>query len=91
MSIDLKDAGHGAPLIPGAYERNTHTYRQPGSMGAATSVAVPIGSSSMDAATIAEREREGGGAPSQRRRKVQARTGPALRGTEGSSSWLTGA
>jgi len=76
--------------MPGAYERNTLTYRQQGSMGADTSVAVPIGSSSMDAATIAEREREGGGAPSQRRRKVQARTGPALRGTGGNSPWLTG-
>jgi hypothetical protein len=90
MSIDLQDPEHAAPLIPGAYERNTLTYRQPGSMGADTSIAVPIGSSSMDAATIAEREREGGGAPSQRRRKVQARTGPALRGTEGNSSWFTG-
>ena len=90
MSIDLKGPGLGAPLIPGAYERNTLTYRQPGSMGAAMSVAVPIGSSSMDAATIADREREGGGAPSQRRRKVQARTGPVLRGIEGNSSWLTG-
>ena len=48
--------------------------------------------SSMDAATIADREREGGGAPSQRRRKVhmQPPTGPALRGTEDKSSWLTG-
>ena len=91
MSIDLKGPGHGASLIPGAYERNTLTYRQPGSMGADTSVAVPVGCSSMDAATIADREREGGGAPSQRRRKVvQARTGPALRGTEENSSWLTG-
>jgi hypothetical protein len=91
MSIDLQGPGHGAPIIPGAYERNTRTYRQPGSMGADTSVAVPIGSSSMDAATIAEREREGGGAPSQRRRKVQvqARTGPALGGAEGNSFWLT--
>jgi hypothetical protein len=90
MSIDLQGPGHGAPLIPGAYERNTLTYRQPGSMGADTSVAVPTGCSSMDAATIAEREREGGGAPSQRRRKGQARTGRALSGTEGNSSWLTG-
>ena len=92
MSIDLQGPGHAAPLIPGAYERNTLTFRQPGSMGADRSVAVPIGSSSMDAATIAEREREGGGAPSQRRRKmqVQARSGPALRGPEGNSSWLTG-
>ena len=90
MSIDLEGPGPVEPLIPGAYERNTLTYRQRGSMGADPSVAVPIGPSSMDAATIAEREREGGGAPSQRRRKVQARTGPALRGTEGNSSWLTG-
>jgi hypothetical protein len=93
MSIDLQGPGRGAPPIPGAYERNTLTYRQPGSMGADTSVAVPIGSSSMDAATIAEREREGGGAPSQRRRKVQVqalRTGPALRGTEGNRAWFTG-
>ena len=77
MSIDLQDPGHAVPPIPGAYERNTLTYRQPGSMGADTSVAVPVGSSSMDAATIAEREREGGGGPSQRRRRVDAqRTGP---------------
>ena len=34
MSIDLKGPGLGAPLIPGTYERNTLTYRQPGSMGA---------------------------------------------------------
>lgn len=92
MSIDLQGPGHGTPLIPGAYERNTLTHRQPGSMGADTAVAVPIGSSSMDAATIADREREGGGAPSQRRRKVQAeaRPGPALRETGSYSSWLTG-
>lgn len=92
MSIDLNGPGHGAPLIPGAYERNTLTYRQPGSMGADPSVAVPIGSSSMDAATIAEREREGGGAPSQRRRKVdtQPRTGPAVTRASRNGSWLTG-
>ena len=92
MSIDLHDPGRAAPLIPGAYERNTLTYRQPGSMGADASAVVPIGSSSMDAATIADREREGGGAPSQRRRKVevQARTGPALRGSEPTGFWLTG-
>jgi hypothetical protein len=71
MSIDPLSPRHEAPLIPGAYERNTLTYRQPGSMGADTSVTLPIASSSMDAATIAAREREGGGAPSQRRRKVQ--------------------
>jgi hypothetical protein len=71
MSIDLdnEDPDRAARLIPGAYERNTLTYRQPGSMGADTSIAVPTGPSSMDAATLAERQREGGGAPSQRRRR----------------------
>jgi hypothetical protein len=68
MSIDLE--GPTARLIPGAYERNTLTYRQRGSTGTAVPVAVPIGPSSMDAATIAEREREGGGAPRERRRKL---------------------
>jgi hypothetical protein len=45
----------------------------------------------MDAPTIADREREGGGAPCQPLRKVhmQPPTGPALRGTEDKSSWLT--
>jgi hypothetical protein len=93
MSIDLRaDAGSAGPLIPGAYERNTLTYRLPGSMGPGGSVVIPVGASSMDAATIADREREGGGAPSERRRQrpVEARTGPALRGTEGNGSWLTG-
>ena len=92
MSIDLDDPAGAASLIPGAYERNTLTFRQPGSMGADTSLAVPIGSSSMDAATIAEREREGGGSPRQRRRavQVQARTGPALRAAAHDGSWLTG-
>ena len=90
MNIDLTGQAHRAPLIPGAYERNTLTHRQPGSMGADPAVPVPIGFSSMDAATIAEREREGGGAPSQRRRKVHepSRPGPALRGTDGNRSWL---
>jgi hypothetical protein len=93
MSTDLRaDAAQAKPLIPGAYERNTPTYREPGSMDVSGSVAVPTGSSSMDAATIADREREGGGVPSQRRRKVQvqARTGPALRDVTRSGSWLTG-
>ena len=54
--------------IPGARERNTLTERQPGSGGFASYSAVipPVGSS-MDAATIAAHEREGGGAPNQRR------------------------
>jgi hypothetical protein len=63
---------HATPaqqLIPGAYDRSTLTHRQAGSIGgpASGSGAVSGGSSSMDAATIAEREREGGGALSQRR------------------------
>ena len=66
MSVDQTDRGHPGPLIPGGYERNTLTYRQPGSMGADGAVILPTGPSSMDAATIAEHEREGGGAPSQR-------------------------
>src|SRR4030095_16437084 len=91
MSIDRQDAGH-APLIPGAYERNTLSYREPGSMGADPSAAVPIGSSSLDAATIAEREREGGGGPSQRRRKIDMppRTSPAITRASSNGSWLTG-
>jgi hypothetical protein len=91
MSTDLDDSGRAARLIPGAYERNTLTYREPGAMGADPLIAMPVGSSSMDAATIADREREGGGAPNQRRRKVpvhaEARTGPALRGSEPRGSW----
>lgn len=57
-------------LIPGAYDRTTLTYRQPGSMGGAAfgSAGIPIGSSSMDAATIRERELEGGGARRERSR-----------------------
>ena len=94
MSIDFQGPGRAAPMIPGAYERRTATSRQPGAMGgsAVGSVTEPMIQRSMDAATIADREREGGGAPSQRRRKVhmQPPTGPALRGTEDKSSWLTG-
>jgi hypothetical protein len=57
-------------LIPGAYEQNTPTYRQPGSMGglASGSGFVPNAPSSMDATPIAGREMEGGGGVSQRRR-----------------------
>ena len=57
------------PMIPGAREQSTLTHRQSGSIGGAAfgSTDVPLGSSRMDAATIADREREGGGAPNQRR------------------------
>ena len=82
------------PMIPGAYERNPPTIRQAGAMGGSPfgSAIAPMADSSMSEATIADREREGGGAPSQRRRKVRAqpRTGPALRGTDGNNSWLSG-
>ena len=48
-------------LIPGAYDRTTLTHRQPGSMGAgAFGGGLPSGASSMDAATIADRQSEGG-------------------------------
>ena len=56
-------------MIPGERERNTLTYRQPGSIGGPE-----FGSDSgqppsvlMDDVTIAEHQREGGGAPSTRR------------------------
>jgi len=71
MSTDLpKDAGR--LLIPGAYDRTTLTHRQPGSMGgAAFGSESPNGPITMDAATIAERELEGGGSVSERRRTIK--------------------
>ena len=89
MSIDLRaDAERAGSLIPGAYERNTLTHREPGAMGAASvSVAASAGSNLMDASTTAEREREGGGAPNQRNHAsdVEHRISSAGRG-----SWFTG-
>ena len=77
---------HTQNLIPGAYERNTLTSRQPGSMGGAAfgSADAPVGPSSLNAATIADRELEGGGGVSQRPRRVlpQAQVGGALADTE---------
>ena len=56
-------------MIPGERERNTLTYRQPGSMGGpefgSESECAP--SVLMDDTTIAEHQREGGGAPSTRK------------------------
>ena len=56
-------------MIPGAREPRISTLTRSGSMGGPGfgSADVPPGSSRMDAATIADREREGGGAPNQRR------------------------
>ena len=70
-------------LIPGAYDRTTLTHRQPGSMGGAAfgSADQRTGSSSLDATTILERELEGGGGVSERRRTVkrgEPQRGPAL-------------
>ena len=55
-------------LIPGAYERNTLTYRQAGSMSGPAYGAsdLPNGPSLLDAATIAARVMEGGCGISQR-------------------------
>ena len=72
--MPLSEIQHTQALIPGAYERNTLTHRQMGSMGgpAFGSTDVPIGPSSLSAATIADREMEGGGGASQRRRRIVA-------------------
>ncbi len=57
-------------MIPGAYEPNTVTHRQPGAMGGPPfgSADMPVGSSTMSPATVAERQKEGGGGISQRKR-----------------------
>ena len=55
MSIRATDLDPPAPMIPGGYERNTLTHRNPGSMGADPRVAVPAGPGTMDAATNASR------------------------------------
>jgi hypothetical protein len=88
-----RNATHMQDLIPGAYERNTLTRRQPGSMGAAFgSLSVPIGPGSLDAATIADRELEGGGGVSQRRRRVDLhpKAGRARTSVEHNESRSTG-
>ena len=72
MTTDLpKDAAQR--LMPGAYDRTTLTHRQPGSMGGgAFGAGMPSGASSMDAATIADRESEGGSLRQRRRTVTQA-------------------
>jgi hypothetical protein len=71
MEIDEKPA---RAMIPGAYDRSNLTHRQSGSMGGAASgtAGLAIGPSSLDAQTILEREKEGGGGASQRPRKPTA-------------------
>ena len=68
--MQFPDIPHTQTIIPGAYERNTLTHRQMGSMGgpAYGATDIPIGASSLSAATITDREMEGGGGASQRRR-----------------------
>jgi hypothetical protein len=55
-------------IIPGAYEPNTLTHRQPGSMGGGAFGAgsVPSSHTTLEAATTLDREMEGGGGASQR-------------------------
>jgi len=66
MSTDLPNddlpKDRAQRLIPGAYDRTNLTHRQPGAMGGgAFGAGLPIGPSSMDAATIAAHKLEGGG------------------------------
>ena len=63
------DTARAHPLIPGAYERRPAVPRQPGSMGgpAFGSLDPTSGPPTMDAVTIAEHRKEGGGSASQRR------------------------
>ena len=79
-------------LIPGAYDRTTVTHRQPGSMGGGASGAgIPSGISSMDAATIAERQSEGGSLRGRHRSVTpESRRGPALRNAHRNGSRSTG-
>ena len=62
----------GQTLIPGAYEQRPLVARRSGSMSgpAFGSPDMPVGPTPMDAATIAERQKEGGGAADQRRKPL---------------------
>ena len=88
MSTNLRNAAQR--LIPGAYDRTTLTYRQAGAMSgpAFGSPDQPSGAGSMDAATIAEHELEGGGGRSERRRTVTR--GAALANEQRDESRSTG-
>jgi hypothetical protein len=78
-------------LIPGAYERNTLTSRQAGSMTGLAYGAdpLPIGPSLLDSATIADREMEGGGGISQRPAAKRDGDGPT-RGLSWRQFWRFG-
>jgi len=69
-----EDAARAQALIPGAYEQRPAVPRRSGSMGgpAFGSLTPSSGPSTMDAATIAERQKEGGGGVSQRRPRRNA-------------------
>jgi hypothetical protein len=64
-----EDAALAQALIPGAYEQRPTLPRRSGTMGgpAFGSLTPLSGPPTMDAATIAERQKEGGGGVSQRR------------------------
>jgi hypothetical protein len=66
--MDVPEPSSGL-MIPGERERNTLNHRQPGSIGgpASGSDVGGVPSVLMDATTIAEHQREGGGAPSTRK------------------------
>jgi hypothetical protein len=65
---DFPNNDDARTLIPGGYEQNTLTHRQPGAMGGPPFglSGLPIGPSTMSPVTIAERQKEGGGGISQR-------------------------
>jgi hypothetical protein len=63
MTDQSRDAAMAQALIPGAYERRPVSARQPGGVSgpAFGSLDPRTGASTMDAATTAERRKEGGG------------------------------
>ena len=75
VTEDRADSSAARRLIPGAYEPNTLTHREPGSIGGAPFGAsdLPVGASTMSPTTIAEHQKEGGGGASQRRRRSNSR------------------
>jgi hypothetical protein len=70
--IDVSRVNHGAPTSPVPGEREPGVLTASGEVGASTRT-IREGPGTMDAATIAERQREGGGAPSQRAPRERAR------------------